>query len=87
MPHDDHSHDHSHGDVHTHPRRRFKATVDHLANDYTESSKLLVAIDAELMHGSGLAPDDIVRIATERGSAHKLLQGVSPWHLYCNRVP
>ena len=41
--------------------------MDHLANDYAASSSCSVAIDSELMHGSGLAPDDIVRIATERG--------------------
>src|SRR5579862_5404588 len=67
MPHDDHSHDHDHGHVHVHPKRRFKATVDHLANDYTIASRLIVTIDAALMHQSGLAPDGIVRVATERG--------------------
>ena len=67
MPHDDHSHDHAHHHVHTHPRRRFNATVDHLSNDYVTSSKLLVAIDSAQMHEAGLAPDDIVRIATARG--------------------
>ena len=69
MPHDDHSHghDHDHDLVHTHPRRRFKATVDHLSNDYITSSRLLIAVDGSLMHDHGLAPDEIVRIATERG--------------------
>jgi len=67
MPHDDHSHGHDHHHVHTHPRRRFKATVDHLASDYTTSSRLLIAVDATLMHDHGIAPDEIVRIATERG--------------------
>lgn len=67
MPHDDHSHDHAQHHVHTHPRRRFTATVDHLSNDYVTSSKLLVAIDSVQMHQAGLAPDDIVRIATARG--------------------
>jgi len=67
VPHDDPSHGHHHDHVHTHPRRRFKATVDHLANEYTLASRLLVAIDGKLMHHHGLAPDEIVRVATERG--------------------
>jgi transitional endoplasmic reticulum ATPase len=67
MPHDDHSYDDRHHQVHTHPRRRFKATVDHLSNDYGSSSKLLISIDSKLMHQSGLHPDDCVRVATERG--------------------
>ena len=66
MPHEGHDH-HDHHHVHTHPRRRFKATVDHLASDYQTSSRLLVAVDDKLMHDHGLAPDEIVRIATERG--------------------
>ena len=64
MPHDDHSHDHL---VHTHPRRRFRATVDHISSDYATSSRLLIVVDAKLMHDHGFAADDIVRIATERG--------------------
>ena len=69
MPHEGHDHGHDHGHVHTHPRRKFKATVDHLANDYATASKLLVAIDEDLMHQSSLKPDEIVRVATERGRA------------------
>jgi transitional endoplasmic reticulum ATPase len=67
MPHDDHGHDHAHHHVHTHPRRRFKATVDHFSNDYASSSKLLIVVDRDQMHAAGLATDDTVRIATERG--------------------
>jgi len=67
VPHDDHSHDHHHAHTHHHPRHRFQASVDHLANDYAVASRLLVAIDRGLMHRHGLAPDDIVRIATDRG--------------------
>jgi transitional endoplasmic reticulum ATPase len=67
MPHDDHSHDHDPQHVHAHPRTRFKATVDHLTSDYKTSSRLLVSIDQELLHRHGLAPDEIVRVATERG--------------------
>ena len=67
MPHEGHNHHHDHHHVHTHPRRRFKATVDHLGNDYQSSSRLLIAVDGQLMHDHGLAPDEIVRVATERG--------------------
>ena len=69
MPHEGHEHGHDHGHVHTHPRRKFKASVDHLAQEFAAASKLLVAIDEELMHHAGIAPDEIVRVATERGRA------------------
>ena len=70
MPHDSHGHDHDHdhGHAHAHPRKRFTATVDHLAtSDYATASRLLVSVDPELMHRHGLATDEIVRVATERG--------------------
>ena len=68
MPHDDHGHhDHDHDHVHAHPRRRFKVTVDHLSNDYSTASRLLIAVDGTLMHDHGLEVDEIVRVATERG--------------------
>jgi transitional endoplasmic reticulum ATPase len=67
MPHDDHGHHHDHDHVHAHPRRRFKATVDHIANDYAIASRLLITVDGNLMHEHGLKADEIVRIATERG--------------------
>ncbi|OGA51474.1 MAG: hypothetical protein A3G25_08275 [Betaproteobacteria bacterium RIFCSPLOWO2_12_FULL_63_13] len=43
------------------------ATVDHLANDRANGCRMLVVLDAALMHGLGVAADDVVRIATERG--------------------
>jgi transitional endoplasmic reticulum ATPase len=65
VPHESHEHDHDHH--HHHPRRRFSASVDHLANEYTAGARLRVLLDPELMHANGLEPDDVVRIATERG--------------------
>jgi len=65
VPHESHEHDHDHH--HHHPRRRFTASVDHMANEYAAGARLLVVLDADLMHDNGLAPDDLVRIATERG--------------------
>ena len=70
MPHEGHDHGHDQGHVHTHPRRRFTASVDHLANDYVSASKLLVTVRTQkLMDQSGLKPDDIVRVATDRGKS------------------
>jgi transitional endoplasmic reticulum ATPase len=66
MPHEGHAHEH-HDHKHAHPRRRFTATVDHLTSDYSAASRLLVAIDGKLMHQHGLAADELVRVATERG--------------------
>jgi transitional endoplasmic reticulum ATPase len=57
-------HDHSHGhgaSAHVH------ATVDHLANELANGSRLLVVLDPALMVKLGVVADDIVRIATERG--------------------
>ena len=59
-----HAHGHVHGQgasAHVH------ATVDHLANDRANGCRMLVVLDAALMHGLGVAADDVVRIATERG--------------------
>ncbi len=67
MPHEGHHHDHDHHHTHAHPRTRFKATVDHLGSDYASSSRLLIAIDGDLMHRHGMEPDGFVRVATERG--------------------
>ena len=47
--------------------RHVHATVDHLANDRANGNRLLVLLDEALMRRLGLATDDIVRIATERG--------------------
>ncbi len=53
---------HSHaGNTHVH------ATVDHLVNEFTSGSRLLVQLDPKLMQSLGVAVDDTVRIATERG--------------------
>ena len=59
-----HAHGHAHGhgaSAHVH------ATVDHLANDRANGCRMLVVLDAALMHALGAAPGDVVRIATERG--------------------
>ena len=59
-----HAHGHAHGQgasSHAH------ATVDHLANDRANGCRMLVVLDAALMQRLGLAADDVVRIATERG--------------------
>ena len=59
-----HVHGHAHGqDASSHVH----ATVDHLANDRANGSRMLVLLDAALMHSIGAAADDVVRIATERG--------------------
>jgi transitional endoplasmic reticulum ATPase len=67
VPHEGHDHGHDNDHHHRHPQRRFTASVDHLANDYTAGARLRILVDPELMHANGLAPDDVVRIATERG--------------------
>jgi len=59
-----HAHGHAHGQgasAHVH------ATVDHLANDRANGCRVLVVLDASLMHALGVAADDVVRVATERG--------------------
>ena len=59
-----HSHGHAHGhdaDMHVH------ATVDHLANDRANGSRMLVLLDGALMRKLGVEADGLVRIATERG--------------------
>lgn len=43
------------------------ASVDHLANDFTNSSQILVSLDEKLMGQLGAGVDGVVRIATERG--------------------
>src|SRR5262245_55204449 len=58
-----HSHGgHSHGGLpHVH------ATVDHLANEFGNSARLAVRLDAALMKKLGLAAEAFVRVATDRG--------------------
>jgi transitional endoplasmic reticulum ATPase len=59
----DHHHGHSHGGgvAHVH------ATVDHLANEFSNSTRLAVRLDAALMQTLDVAAGAVVRIATERG--------------------
>jgi transitional endoplasmic reticulum ATPase len=53
---------HAHGGrVHVH------ASVDHLANEFANSTRLLIRLDGALMQKLGVAADAVVRIATERG--------------------
>ena len=54
------AHSHS-GTTHVH------ATVDHLAGEFTAGSRLLVQLDPKLMRSLGVAANDTVRVATERG--------------------
>jgi transitional endoplasmic reticulum ATPase len=59
---------HLHGDSHGHGATpHVHATVDHLANELANGSRLLVRLDPARMKTLGLAADDLVRIATERG--------------------
>src|SRR4051812_9640755 len=59
---DHHHHGHSHGGIiHVH------ATVDHLANEFSNSMRLAVRLDAALMQTLGVTTGAVVRIATERG--------------------
>ena len=59
--------DHHHG-AHTHGGHvHVHASVDHLANEYGNSARLGIRLDAALMDKLGVGPDAIVRVATERG--------------------
>src|SRR6266446_1755907 len=59
---DQHHGTHTHGGrVHVH------ASVDHLAGAVGASARLGIRLDGALMRTLGVAADDIVRIATERG--------------------
>src|SRR5690242_21934920 len=59
--------EHPHG-AHSHGgRTHVHASVDHLAGAAGASARLGIRLDAALMQTLGVAPDDIVRIATERG--------------------
>ena len=63
---DDRTHQHgahSHGGrVHVH------ASVDHLASQTGQSARLAIRLDGALMESLGVAPDALVRVATDRGS-------------------
>src|SRR6516162_5877546 len=53
---------HAHGGrVHVH------ASVDHLANEFGNSARLLIRLDGALMETLGAGTASIVRVATERG--------------------
>ncbi|MEA2986243.1 MAG: transitional endoplasmic reticulum ATPase, partial [Alphaproteobacteria bacterium] len=43
------------------------ASVDHLANEFGNSARLAIRLDAELMQKLGLAAESFVRVATDRG--------------------
>jgi transitional endoplasmic reticulum ATPase len=63
---DDHT-QHHHG-AHAHGGRvHVHASVDHLANEFGNSTRLLVRLDGALMEKLGTDTDSIVRIATDRG--------------------
>ena len=58
---------HSH-DVHaTSGIPHVHASVDHLANEFGNSARLAIRLDAALMQKLGLAADAFVRVATDRG--------------------
>ena len=57
-----HHHTHSHGG-----RTHVHASVDHLANELGNSTRLAIRLDSTLMAKLGVAADAIVRVATERG--------------------
>jgi transitional endoplasmic reticulum ATPase len=62
---DDRTHDHG---AHTHGGRvHVHASVDHLANEFSNSTRLMIRLDGALMGKLGVAADAVVRIATERG--------------------
>jgi transitional endoplasmic reticulum ATPase len=64
---DERTHTHHHG-AHTHGGRvHVHASVDHLANELGNSTRLAIRLDGALMEKLGIAADAIVRVATERG--------------------
>jgi transitional endoplasmic reticulum ATPase len=59
---------HRHHGAHTDGGRiHVHASVDHLANDFADSARLAIRLDGALMQELGVAADDIVRLATDRG--------------------
>ncbi len=57
-----HQQGHAHGG-----RTHVHASVDHLANELGNSTRLAIRLDSALMEKLGVAADAIVRVATERG--------------------
>jgi transitional endoplasmic reticulum ATPase len=53
---------HGHG-----ARPHVHASVDHLANEFANSTRLAIRLDSALMRTLGVAEDAIVRVATDRG--------------------
>ena len=59
---------HHHHEAHSHGgRTHVHASVDHLANDFSNSTRLGIRLDAALMQKLGLAADEVARVATDRG--------------------
>jgi antitoxin component of MazEF toxin-antitoxin module len=63
---DDRTHHHNHGHAHG-GRTHVHASVDHLANELGNSTRLAIRLDSALMDKLGVKADAIVRVATERG--------------------
>src|SRR5947209_20376801 len=60
--------DHHHHGAHVEGRLpHVHASVDHLANEFANSTRLAIRLDPTLMQKLGLAAGATVRIATERG--------------------
>jgi len=57
-----HHHGHTHGG-----RTHVHASVDHLANELGNSTRLAIRLDSALMEKLGVGTDAVVRVATERG--------------------
>ena len=58
---------HRHGHHGHGGRTHVHASVDHLANELGNSTRLAIRLDSALMEKLGVAADAIVRVATERG--------------------
>jgi transitional endoplasmic reticulum ATPase len=59
---------HHHHGAHDHGARpHVHASVDHLANEFANSTRLAIRLDRALMEKLGVATDGIVRVATDRG--------------------
>src|SRR5215813_54924 len=63
---DDRTHHHHHGHAHG-GRTHVHASVDHLANELGNSTRLAIRLDSALMDKLGVKADAVVRVATERG--------------------
>jgi transitional endoplasmic reticulum ATPase len=62
------NHPHGHGEPHEHASgSHVHATVEHLAGQFADGSRLLVQMDPELMRRSHFSPGDVLRVSTQRG--------------------